>query len=323
MAHILLIDPIPLPFVERLRHALPEGATFEVVHSASEEDLIQRAADADILLVLRRTVDARLLAAAPHARFIQNLGVGYDNLDLAALRAAGVVAAYTPGANASAVAEHTILLMLALLKRFVTAESSTRQALWQMTELFQTGLDDLSTATVGLIGLGHIGSAVAQRLRPFGTRVLYTARHNVDPALEAQLGVQYAGLEDLLSASDIVSLHVPLSDTTHGLLGEAEFAKMRDGALLVNTGRGDLIDEAALRRALVNGHIGGAGLDVLHDERPGGNPFTDLPQVIVTPHIAGGSRAAIAQVQQMAIANVVRFLRGEPPLHLVPLPSSS
>lgn len=323
MAHILLIDPIPLPLVERLRSVFPEGATFDMVRTASEEDLIQQAADADILLVIHRPVDARLLAAAPHVRFIQNLGVGYDNLDLAALRAAGVVAAYTPGANASAVAEHTILLMLALLKRFVAAESSTRQALWQTMELSQVGLGDLSTATVGLIGLGHIGGAVAQRLRPFGTRVLYTARHSVDPALEAQLSVHYAGLEDLLGASDIVSLHIPLSDTTRRLLGEAEFAKMRDGALLINTGRGDLIDETALRRALMSGRLGGAGLDVLHDERPGGNPFADLPQVIVTPHIAGVSRAAIAQVQQMALTNVVRYLRGEPPLHLVPLPSSS
>lgn len=321
MAHILLIDPIPLPLVERLRSVFPEGVTLDVVRTASEEDLVRQAAEADILLVLHRPVDARLLAVAPRVRFIQNIGVGYDNFDLAALRAAGVAAAYTPGANASAVAEHTILLMLALLKRFVAAESAVRQANWQTMDLFQAGLGDLSTATVGLIGFGQIGRAVAQRLRPFGTRVLYTARHSVDSALEAQLGVQYAGLEDLLSACNIVSLHTPLSNTTRGLLGEAEFAKMQDGALLINTGRGDLIDEAALRRALVSGHLGGAGLDVLHDERPGGNPFADLPQVIVTPHIAGGSIAAIAQIQQMAITNVMRFLRGESPLNLVPLPS--
>lgn len=320
MAHILLIDPVPLPLVERLRRVFPEGVTLDVVRTASEEDLVQQAAEADILLVLHRPVDARLLSAAPRVRFIQNIGVGYDNFDLAALRAAGVTAAYTPGANASAVAEHTILLMLALLKRFVAAESAVRQASWQTMDLFQAGLGDLSTATVGLIGFGQIGRAVAQRLRPFGTHVLYTARRRVDSALESQLGVQYVGLEDLLSASGIVSLHTPLSNSTRGLLGEAEFANMRDGALLINTGRGDLIDEAALRRALVSGHLGGAGLDVLHDERPGGNPFADLPQVIVTPHIAGGSRAAIAQIQQMAITNVMRFLRSEPPLNLVPLP---
>jgi phosphoglycerate dehydrogenase-like enzyme len=317
MPTILLIDPIPLPLAEPLGRALPEGTIFDVVPTASEEDLAQRAAEADILLVLQRPVDAQVLALAPHVRFIQNLGVGYDNLDLAALHAAGVVAAYTPGANAQAVAEHTILLMLALLKRFVAAESGVRQGGWQTLELFQAGLGDLATATIGLIGFGNIGRAVAQRLQPFGARLLYTARKAVDPTVEAQLGVHYAVLDDLLASSTIVSLHLPLTDATRGLLGDAAFARMQAGALLINTARGDLLDEAALRRALVSGHLGGAGLDVLHDERPGGNPFADMPQVIVTPHVAGGSRAAIAQIQQMAITNVVRFLRGEPPLNLV------
>jgi phosphoglycerate dehydrogenase-like enzyme len=323
MPRILLIDPIPIPLAERLGRVFPQGTTFDVVPTLSEEDLAQRAAEADILLVLHRPVDARVLALAPHVRFIQNLGVGYDNLDLVALRAAGLVAAYTPGANAQAVAEHTVLLMLALLKRFVAAESGVRQGGWQTLELFQAGLGDLATATVGLIGFGNIGRAVAQRLQPFGTRLLYTARRAVDPTVEGQLGVHYAALDDLLASSTIVSLHLPLTDATRNLMSDAEFTRMQAGALLINTARGDLIDEAALRRALVSGHLGGAGLDVLHDEHPGGNPFADLSQVIVTPHIAGGSRAAIAQIQQMAITNVVRFLRGEAPLNLVPLPSAS
>ncbi|MDE3228956.1 MAG: 2-hydroxyacid dehydrogenase [Chloroflexota bacterium] len=326
MPRVLLIDSIPLllPLAERFGLALPEGVTFDVVPSSSEEDLAQRAAEADILLVLGRQVDAHLLALAPRVRFIQKLGVGYDNLDLAALSAAGVVAAYTPGANAQAVAEHTILLMLALVKRFVAAETAVRQGGWQTQELVRAGLGDLATAAVGLIGFGNIGRAVAQRLQPFGARVLYTARHAVDSALEAQLGVHFiATLDDLLAACDIISLHLPLSDATHGLLGEAEFARMRAGALLINTARGDLVDESALRRALESGHLGGAGLDVLRNERPGGNPFADLPQVIVTPHIAGASRAALAQLLRMAIANIERFLRGESPLDLVPLPSAS
>jgi phosphoglycerate dehydrogenase-like enzyme len=323
MPTVLLIDPIPLPLAERFGRALPEGTTFDVVPTPSEEDLARRAAEADILLVLQRPVDAHVLALAPRVRFIQNLGVGYDNLDLAALRAAGVVAAYTPGANAQAVAEHTILLMLALLKRFVTAESSVRQGGWPTLELFQAGLGDLATATIGLVGFGNIGRAVAQRLRPFGAQLLYTAHQAVDSALEAQLGVRYVVLDDLLASSTVVSLHLPLTEATRGLLGDAEFARMPAGALLINTARGGLLDEAALRRALLSGHLGGAGLDVLHDERPGANPFADLSQVIVTPHMAGGSRAAIAQIQQMAMVNVVRVLRGEPPLNVVPLPSTS
>jgi phosphoglycerate dehydrogenase-like enzyme len=235
MPRILLIDPIPSPVVERLRPLFPAGASFDVVPTSSEEDLAQYGAEAEVLLVIHRKVDAHLLSLVPRVRLVQRVGVGYDNLDLAALQAAGVVAAYTPGANAVAVAEHTILLMLALLKRFVAAEAGVRQGGWPTLELFQAGLSDL----------------------------------------------------------------------------------------LINTSRGEVLDEAALRRALVNGKLGGAALDVLPDERPGGNPFADLPQVIVTPHMAGGSRAAVERALQMAMVNVGRFLRGEAPLDLVPLPSAS
>jgi len=320
---VLLIDPIPSPLVERLRRLFPAGADLDVVPTSSEEDLAQRAAEAEILLVINRQVDVRLLSFVPRVRLVQGLGVGYDNLDLGALQAAGVLAAYTPGANAVAVAEHTILLMLALLKRFVAAEAAVRQGGWPMIELFRAGLGELANATVGLVGFGHIGRAVAERLRPFGSRLLYMARHAADATIEQRFGVRYTSLDDLLASSTIVSLHLPLTEATRGLIGEAELAKMPAGALLINTSRGEVLDEAALRRAVVSGTLGGAALDVLSDERPGGNPFADLPQVIVTPHVAGGSRAAIERVEQMAIANIARFLRGEAPLDLVPLPSAS
>src|SRR5437762_2926678 len=184
MARILLIDPTPTPFVERLRRLFLADADLDVVPSYSEEDLSRHAAKAEILLVVHRKVDARLLSLAPRVRFVQRVGVGYDNLDLAALQAAGVVAAYTPGANAVAVAEHTILLMLALLKRFAAAESATRQGSWPTMELFQAGLGELANTTVGLVGFGSIGRAVAQRLAPFGSRLLDTARHAVDRSEE-------------------------------------------------------------------------------------------------------------------------------------------
>jgi D-3-phosphoglycerate dehydrogenase len=164
---------------------------------------------------------------------------------------------------------------------------------------------------------------VAERLLPFGSRLLYMARHAVDPTIEQQFGMRYASLDDLLASSTIVSLHLPLTEATRGLIGEAELAKMPAGAFLINTSRGEVLDEAALRRALVSGKLGGAALDVLRDERPGGNPFADLPQVIVTPHMAGGSRAAVGRALQMAIANVARFLRGESLLDLIPMPSAS
>jgi phosphoglycerate dehydrogenase-like enzyme len=323
MPRVLLIDPLPPPVVERLRPSFPASVGFDVVPTSSEEDLAQYGTEAEILLVIHRKVDARLLSFVPRVRLVQRVGVGYDNLDLDALQAAGVVAAYTPGANAAAVAEHTILLMLALLKRFVAAESAVRQGGWPTMELFQAGVGDLANATVGLVGFGNTGRAVAERLLPFGSRLLYMARHAVDPTIEQQFGMRYASLDDLLASSTIVSLHLPLTEATLGLIGEAELAKMPAGAFLINTSRGEILDEAALRRALVSGKLGGAALDVLRDERPGGNPFADLPQVIVTPHMAGGSRAAVERALQMAMANVARFLRGESPLDLIPMPSAS
>jgi phosphoglycerate dehydrogenase-like enzyme len=323
MSRILLIDPIPLPMIERMRPMFPAGVNLDIVSSLSEDDLAQHAAETEILLVIQRKVDAHLLSIVPRVRFVQRVGVGYDNLDLEALQAAGIVAAYTPGANAFAVAEHTILLMLALLKRFPAAESATRKGGWPTMELFQAGLGDLANTTVGLVGFGSIGHAVAQRLAPFGSRLIYTARHALDPETEQKLGVRYASLDDLLASSMIVSLHVPLNEATRRLIGEAELAKMPAGAFLINTSRGEVIDEAALRRAIESGKLGGAALDVLYNESPGGNPFADLPQVIVTPHIAGGSRAAVGRAIQMALANIARYLRGEPPLDLVPMPSTS
>jgi len=323
MSRILLIEPLPPPLIERMRPMFPPGEGIDVVSSLSEEDLARHAAETEILLVIHRKVDARILSILPHVRFVQDVGVGYDNLDLAALQAAGVIAAYTPGVNAVAVAEHTILLMLALLKRFPAAESATRKGGWPSIELVEAGLGELDKTTVGLVGFGSIGRAVAQRLDSFGSHLLYTTRHPVDSAIEQQFGVHYASLDELLASSTIVSLHVPLTGATRQLIGGAELAKMPVGAFLINTSRGEVIDEAALHAAIQNGRLGGAALDVLDNERPGGNPFTDLPQVIVTPHIAGGSRAAIGRGIQMATANIARYLRGEPVLDTVPMPSTS
>ena len=323
MPRILLIDPLPPPIVERMRPMFPANTDLAIVSTLSEDELARHATETEILLVINGKVDAHLLSILPHVCFVQRVGVGYDNLDLQALKAAGILAAYTPGANAVAVAEHTILLMLALLKRFVAAESATRQGGWPTMELFQAGLGELANTTVGLVGFGSIGRAVAQRLVPFGSRLLYTARHPVDPAIEQQFGVRYASFDNLLSSSTIVSLHVPFTEATRNLIGEAELAKMPAGAFLVNTSRGDVIDELALRRAIESGKLGGAALDVLYKEGPGGNPFLDLPQVIITPHIAGGSRAAVERAIQMALANIARYLRGEPLLGLIPIASTS
>jgi glyoxylate reductase len=318
MPKVLLTEPIPRPLAQRLQALLPAGVDFDMVPTLQDADLAEYAADADILLVLHRRIDASTLALAPRVRFVQRAGIGYDNIDVRALASADVPVAYTPGANAEGVAEHTILLMLALLKRLTSAEQATRSGSWATNDLIQAGIGDLAGATIGLIGLGHIGQAVATRLAAFGAELLYTSRHRLDPAGEARLGVSYRRLPDLLAASAIVSLHLPLTNETRRLIGEAQFELMRAGALLINTSRGGIVDEHALLQSLESGHLGGAGLDVLEHELGDHNPFVNRADVIVTPHIAGASRASVQRIMQLAVANVVRFVVGQAPLDLVP-----
>ena len=318
MSTLLITEPLPPALAASIRAALPPGLTLDVVASLDIDEFAQRAAAADILLVGHRRVDAALLDLAPRVRFIQRLGAGYDNIDVAAVAARGIPAAYAPGANAAAVAEHTIALMLALLKRLVPAVEATRVNRWAFGELTDAGLGDLADATVGLVGLGRIGRAVAERLAPFGPPLLYTQRHRLDADAEARLGVRYTAFDDLLTTATIVSLHASVTAETRGLIGARELDLMPAGALLINTARGELVDEAALRSAVERGHLGGVGLDVLQRETDGGNPFADLPQALVTPHVGGVSRSAGARILQMALLNIGRVLNGQAPHDLLP-----
>lgn len=320
MTKLLVVEPFPLTLVEALRKMLPSSVVVDMVDSLSDTAFAEAAADADILVAARRHIDGQTLQWAPKVTLIQQLGIGYDNLDVNAIAAAGITAAYNPGFNTITVAEHTIMMMLVLLRRFAAAEELTRAGRFPTMEFIeenQARLGELGDTVVGLVGLGSIGQAVAERLAAFGCQVLYTARRRNEEA-EARWGLRYARLPDVLSSCHLVSLHVPLTSETHHLIGEPELASMQPGALLINTSRGQVLDEAALRRAIENGHLGGAALDVLADELGEVNPFADLPQVLVTPHIAGSSRTSLPRMLEMAVANIVRFLRGEPLQNLVP-----
>lgn len=318
MAKVLLIDPVMTPVADRFRQRLPTSVEVGVVASFENDEFAKMAADADILINARRRIDATLLTLAPRVRFVQMIGAGYDTVDVSAAADAGVMVAYNPGVNADGVAEHTLMLMLALLKRLPWSERTTRAGRFATGELIALGIGDLAGTTVGLVGLGAIGQAVAERLAPFGSRVVYTARARRGADVEARLGVAWRPFPDLLRESTIVSLHLPLTPTTTHLIGQAELAAMPRGSFLVNTGRGELVDGAALRRAIESGSLAGAALDVLEDETAGGNPFADLPAVIVTPHLGGGSRASVARMIERSAANVRRFLDGEPVSHPIP-----
>jgi phosphoglycerate dehydrogenase-like enzyme len=313
VSKVLSTGPLPQALIDKGQKLLPDGVSFEAVPTLDKQTFAQLAADADILFVLHRRIDADLLALAPRVRLIQRVGVGYENIDIAATMAAGIPAAYTPGVNAGVVAEHTIMLMLVLVKRFVAAEQATRAGGWPNMKLAQAGIGDLSGSTIGLVGLGHTGRAVAERLAAFGSRVIYHTRQRADAATEAKYQATYMSLPELLASSQIVSLHVPLTEATHHLIGHEQLALMPRGSILVNVSRGGLVDEAALRRAIESGHLAGAGLDTIEQDGEGGNPFTDLSQVIVTPHIAGVSQRGINAAFQRSFANINRVLAGERP----------
>jgi phosphoglycerate dehydrogenase-like enzyme len=318
MPHVLLVDSFLAPELEHFRRLLPQDVTLTVATGYDDAEFAQLAAKADVLVNTLRRIDANALAVAPRVRFIQQFGVGYEVIDPAAVMAAGVVVAHNPGVNAVAVAEHTVLLMLALVKNLAWSEHWARQGQFMLDQMPETGIGDLADATVGLIGLGAIGQAVAERLAAFGSRVDYHTRARRAEAIEARLGVRWAPLPDLLQRSNIVSLHLPLTAETRHLIGEAELALMPHGAYLINTARGELIDEAALRYAISSGHLAGAGLDVVADETAGRNPFADLPQVLVTLHLGGASHGSMQGMVERSAANIRRFLAGEPVHDLIP-----
>jgi len=315
MVKVLLIDPALATVRNRFAERLPAEVEVAVVDDFSDDAFRRQAVDAIVLVNARRPVDAATLAMAPATRFIQMIGAGVDPIDRAAVEAAGITVAYNPGVNASGAAEHTIMLMLALLKRLPGTERATRAGRFVPAEIIASGIDDLADATVGLVGMGHIGQAVAARLAPFGARIVYHARRAV-PAVDA-IATGPLTLPELLATSNVVSLHVPLTAETHHLIGEREIVSMPRGSYLINAGRGGLVDEAALRAAITSGHLAGAGADVLEHETDGVNPFADLPGVIVTPHLGGGSRNSMSGVVERCTANIRRFLAGEPLMDVI------
>jgi phosphoglycerate dehydrogenase-like enzyme len=310
MVKVLLTDPALAALAGRFAERLPDGIEIVAVSSFDDDEFARLAADAEVLVNARRPIDAATLRLAPQARLIQAIGVGIDAIDLVAAQAAGVAVAYNPGVNRTGAAEHTIMLMLALVKRLPASDAITRAGRFAPGEVISRGIDDLADATVGIVGMGQIGQAVAERLVPFGSRIVYYARRPV-PDAETRYGAHRLRLDELLATSNIVTLHVPLSAETRHLIGAGELTAMPRGSWLVNCGRGGLVDETALRDAIMTGHLAGAALDVLEHETDGTNPFADLPEVIVTPHVGGGSRNSMAGVVERSSANIRRFLDGE------------
>ncbi len=290
---------------EIVRAASPSG--FEIRFATSYD-----AAEAEFLLTGWAEVTGPMIRGAPRLRMIQKWGVGLDRIDLAAAEAEGVVVAIAAGSNASVVAEHAVMLMLAVYRRLSLVDRSMRDGLWLFPQMRERCLQ-LRGKVVGLIGCGDIGRAVARKLKGFEVEVVYFDPVRPDPQLERDLGVAYRPHDRLLAESDIVSLHLPGGEANRHLYGAGAFARMKPGAVLVNTARGELVDQDALCDALESGHLMGAGLDV-HDPEPPppGARLTRFDQVVLTPHTAGSVVDNVESVARHVFGNMQAVLEGRP-----------
>lgn len=302
---------------------MPEGWTYSIVSSevdgdAYVENALKEAADADFYLVGLEWIGKELIEPAKNLKLIQRLGAGFDNVDLACAKEFGVLVANIPGANSVAVAEHAIMVMIALLKRLAEADRSMKNGEWKLTELLFAGCFELWQKTVGIVGLGMIGKALAQRLTGFDVNVIYNDILDFPPELEKKLNVTKVSFEELLRQSDVVTMHVPLTDLTRDMMSTKQFEMMKSTALFINSARGEVVDEAALAEALNRGIISGAAIDAFKDEPPKeDNPLLKADNILLTPHNAGVTREVSMRFITESFANFTRVAEGKPPENVI------
>jgi len=300
--------------------AVFQRAGLEVVEAsgAPPADLAALLRDAEALIVRSGTkVAAELLEGAQRLKVIGRAGAGVDNIDLEAATRRGILVMNTPGGNTISACELTLAMILALARRLPQANARVKAGQWPRKEFLGT---ELHGKRLGIIGLGRIGSEVARRAQAFGMEVV---AHDPFVAEERarRLQVRLAPLDELLATSDVISLHIPRTSATERLIGPEAFAKMKDGALLVNCARGGVVDEAALAEALRSGKVAGAALDVFEHEPPTGSPLLEFDQVIATPHVGATTREAQANVARQIAEQVVEVLAGGPPRNAVNAPA--
>lgn len=315
------------------RRIFPEGlarleAACDVEHNSDDQiypatTLQEKLADKDgALIALSERIDAAALAHAPRLKIVSNIAVGYNNLDLAALTQAGVMATNTPEVLTETTADLAFGLILSTARRMAEAEHWLRAGHWKDWALNQWLGQDVYGATLGIVGMGRIGQAIARRARGFNMNVLYHNRSRLSAAAEADINATYSDFTPLLQQADIIVLLVPYSAETHHLIDAKALRLMKPTANLINIGRGGLIDDAALAQALRDGVIAGAGLDVFENE-PNLNPaLLNVPNVTLTPHIGSASKATRYAMMHLAIDNLLAGLAGQQPPNLLnPLPA--
>jgi D-3-phosphoglycerate dehydrogenase len=277
----------------------------------TEQDLIEAAKQYDAMIVGIEKITAPVVQASKRLRIMTKHGAGVDNIDVKTATAKGIVVTSAPGANSDAVADLTLGLFLSLARTIPFADRSVREGKWPRLAGLQ-----LNEKTLGIIGLGQIGKKVAKRASGFDMKVLV---YDVvqDEAFAQGSGIRYVPLEELLTQSDFISIHVPLIPSTHRLIGEKELQLMKKDAFLVNISRGNIVDEEALHRVLKEGRIRGAALDVFSQEPPAGSPLLSLDNVILTPHMGGYTLEALRETGMICVRNIVDLFEGRTPQFVV------
>lgn len=306
MTRIVISEFMDLPAVESLRGAFDVDYAPELVDDRA--GLLARVADAHALIVRNRTrVNREVLAAAPRLRAVGRLGVGLDNIDVAACEAAGVAIYPAIGANSLAVAEYVVATAMVLLRGAYLSSNDVAAGQWPRTRMSQGR--ETAGKTLGLVGFGEIGRMTAKLAQGLGMRVLaYDPMLPPDAPAWSEAGVGRRELDALFGEVDVLSLHVPLTESTRGLVDAARLARMKPDAILVNTARGGVVDETALAATLRNGKLGGAALDVFDDEPlRAGSPLAGAPNLILTPHIGGVTRESNERVSSLIAERIRAF----------------
>jgi phosphoglycerate dehydrogenase-like enzyme len=298
-----------------IRETLPFGYQLVTLQGDDDDERKQKIRDCDVAICAAYRLSAPLIAAASKLRLIHHQGVGYhDTIDIEAVKARGIPLALTPEGTDISVAEHTVMLMLAACRRLPFADAELRAGRFHINALRPVSRE-LNGMTIGYVGMGRIAQAAAERLKAFATTGLYFDKFIAHPAsTEARLGVRRVeSLAALLREADIVTLHVPLTAETRHLINAQTIAMMKPGAMLINTARGPIVDQAALVEALRSGHLAAAGLDVFETEPlPPASPLSELPNIVLTPHISAGTRDALKAKMTAIFANIQRFYAGLP-----------
>jgi glyoxylate reductase len=323
---VLVLSPLTAELINAMLQANADGGdigTVEVTtyQGGGRDELLEAVGQAEIIIgdyTFHNEMDQEVIKAASSCILIQQLSVGYQHIDVEEAARQGIPVANVAGANSIGVAEHTIMVTLACLKKLMLQYAKTMSGQWAQDEMANYGVFELFGKTIGIVGMGRIGREVAIRAKAFGCNVIYSDANRLAEPDEQELGVTFRTLEGLLAEADVVTLHVPLTPETELLINEERISLMKQTAVLVNVARGEVIDENAVAAALAEGRLGGAGIDVFSVEPvTQDNPLLHSPNTIVTPHTAGATNESRMRIIMSAMANVVSVLKGQTPENIV------